>query len=96
MRDSDAKTLERRIARSEEWKAYPVLLEADPEAEYAVMIAATIAGADRVASKVRDRIRRGSLGRWGGGGRRASRIGRIEANEEEGSRGCNKYDIAGA
>ena len=44
-----AKTLERRIARMEEWMSNPVLLEADPEAEYAAMnavtIAVTIAGA---------------------------------------------------
>jgi aconitate hydratase 2 / 2-methylisocitrate dehydratase len=34
----DAKTLERRIARMEEWMSNPVLLEADPEAEYAAKI----------------------------------------------------------
>lgn len=34
----DARTLERRIARMEEWLADPVLLERDPDAEYAVII----------------------------------------------------------
>merc|ERR1719223_2166903 len=34
----DARTLERRIARMEEWLAEPVLLEADKDAEYAAVI----------------------------------------------------------
>ncbi|KAL3940670.1 MAG: hypothetical protein SGBAC_004835 [Bacillariaceae sp.] len=34
----DARTLERRIARMEEWLANPVLMEADPEADYACVI----------------------------------------------------------
>ena len=34
----DARTLERRIARMEEWLANPVLMEADPKAEYAAVI----------------------------------------------------------
>ena len=34
----DARTLERRIARMEEWLADPQLLEADPKAEYAATI----------------------------------------------------------
>lgn len=34
----DPRTLERRIARMEEWLADPVLLEADPDAEYAAVI----------------------------------------------------------
>merc|ERR1712048_1502891 len=34
----DARTLERRIARMEEWLSNPVLMEADPEAEYATII----------------------------------------------------------
>ena len=34
----DARTLERRIARMEEWLADPVLMEADPGAEYAAVI----------------------------------------------------------
>ena len=34
----DARTLERRIARMEEWLANPVLMEADPKAEYAATI----------------------------------------------------------
>lgn len=34
----DARTLERRIARMEEWLANPVLMEADPKAEYAEVI----------------------------------------------------------
>jgi aconitate hydratase 2/2-methylisocitrate dehydratase len=34
----DARTLERRIARMEEWLANPVLMEADPNAEYASVI----------------------------------------------------------
>jgi aconitate hydratase 2/2-methylisocitrate dehydratase len=34
----DARTLERRIARMEEWLAEPVLMEADPNAEYAAVI----------------------------------------------------------
>jgi aconitate hydratase 2/2-methylisocitrate dehydratase len=34
----DARTLERRIARMEEWLAEPVLMEADPKAEYAAVI----------------------------------------------------------
>jgi len=34
----DARTLERRIARMEEWLADPVLMEADPNAEYAATI----------------------------------------------------------
>jgi aconitate hydratase 2/2-methylisocitrate dehydratase len=34
----DARTLERRIARMEEWLADPVLMEADPKAEYAAVI----------------------------------------------------------
>ena len=34
----DVRTLERRIARMEEWIANPVLMEADPEAEYAAVI----------------------------------------------------------
>merc|ERR1711971_855380 len=34
----DARTLERRIARMEEWLADPQLLEADPKAEYAAVI----------------------------------------------------------
>lgn len=34
----DARTLERRIARMEEWLADPQLLEADPKAEYATVI----------------------------------------------------------
>jgi len=35
---SDAKTLLRRIAKMEEWLANPVLMEADPDAEYAEII----------------------------------------------------------
>ena len=35
---SDANTLTRRIAKMEEWLANPVLLEADPDAEYAEII----------------------------------------------------------
>ena len=34
----DARTLERRIARMEEWLADPVLMEADPKADYAAVI----------------------------------------------------------
>jgi aconitate hydratase 2/2-methylisocitrate dehydratase len=34
----DARTLERRIARMEEWLTNPVLMEADPKAEYACVI----------------------------------------------------------
>jgi aconitate hydratase 2/2-methylisocitrate dehydratase len=34
----DARTLERRIARMEDWLADPVLMEADPKAEYAAVI----------------------------------------------------------
>jgi aconitate hydratase 2/2-methylisocitrate dehydratase len=34
----DVRTLERRIARMEDWLANPVLMEADPKAEYAVVI----------------------------------------------------------
>jgi aconitate hydratase 2 / 2-methylisocitrate dehydratase len=34
----DVRTLERRIARMEEWVADPVLMEADPKAEYAAVI----------------------------------------------------------
>lgn len=34
----DRRTLERRIARMEEWLADPVLMEADPKAEYAAVI----------------------------------------------------------
>ena len=34
----DARTLERRIARMQEWLANPVLMEADPQAEYAEII----------------------------------------------------------
>lgn len=34
----DARTLERRIARMEDWLANPVLMEADPNAEYAATI----------------------------------------------------------
>ena len=34
----DARTMERRIARMEEWLANPVLMEADPKAEYAEVI----------------------------------------------------------
>jgi len=34
----DARTLERRIARMQEWLANPVLIEADPKAEYAEVI----------------------------------------------------------
>ena len=34
----DARTLERRIARMEEWLADPVLMEADPKAEYAEVL----------------------------------------------------------
>lgn len=34
----DVRTIERRIARMEEWLADPVLLEADPKAEYAAVI----------------------------------------------------------
>ena len=34
----DARTLERRIARMEEWLANPVLMEADPQADYAAVI----------------------------------------------------------
>ncbi|CAJ1922200.1 unnamed protein product [Cylindrotheca closterium] len=34
----DVRTLERRIARMQEWLANPVLMEADPEAEYAAVI----------------------------------------------------------
>ena len=34
----DPRTLERRIARMEEWLANPVLMEADPKAEYAAVI----------------------------------------------------------
>jgi aconitate hydratase 2/2-methylisocitrate dehydratase len=34
----DARTLERRIARMEEWLSNPVLMEADPKAEYAATI----------------------------------------------------------
>ena len=34
----DARTLERRIARMEEWLANPVLMEADKDAEYAAVI----------------------------------------------------------
>ncbi|GMH61036.1 hypothetical protein TrRE_jg3917 [Triparma retinervis] len=62
----DAKTIERRIARIEEWKAYPVLLEADTEAEYTVMIAVTIAGAERVAGKVRRELEGGVWEEAGG------------------------------
>ncbi|OYQ66055.1 bifunctional aconitate hydratase 2/2-methylisocitrate dehydratase [Pseudanabaena sp. SR411] len=35
---NDAKTLTRRIAKMEEWLANPVLMEADPDAEYAEII----------------------------------------------------------
>jgi aconitate hydratase 2 / 2-methylisocitrate dehydratase len=35
---SDAKTLLRRIAKMEEWLANPILMEADPDAEYAEII----------------------------------------------------------
>ena len=34
----DPRTLERRVARMEEWLANPVLMEADPKAEYAAVI----------------------------------------------------------
>ena len=34
----DARTLERRVARMEEWVANPVLMEADPDADYAATI----------------------------------------------------------
>jgi len=42
----DARTLERRVARMEEWLANPILMEADPNAEYAEIINIDLADID--------------------------------------------------